>query len=117
MENKTLIGAATEEQIAAWKNIYGEVYSIEVEGHVCYLKKFTRETMKYALSRLKIRIDSESNEAVMDMEKMLEIGEIGLQHGWIDGSEEIKTNDRMWVVAALQAAELFSLAETRLKKL
>ncbi|MDR2424886.1 MAG: hypothetical protein LBD59_09220 [Prevotellaceae bacterium] len=77
--------AATEEQIAAWKKIYGEVYSIEIEGHVCYVKQFTRETMKYALSRLKIRIDGESNEAVMDVEKMLEIGEIGLQHGFIGG--------------------------------
>jgi hypothetical protein len=117
MEEKKLIGAASEEQIAAWKKIYGEVYSVEVEGHVCYVKQFTRETMKYALSRLKIRIDGESKEAVMDMEKMLEIGEIGLQHGFIGGSEEIKTNDRLWLSAAMQVGELFSLAETRLKKL
>ena len=112
-----LIGAATDEQIAAWKNIYGDVHSIEVEGHVCYIKGFTRETVKYALSRLKIRIDSETNEAVMDVEKMLEIGEIGLQHCFIGGSEEIKTNDRLWIAAAMKVGELFDIAEAKLKKL
>ena len=117
MKENELIGAATDEQIAAWKSMYGNVYSVEVGGHICYVKGFSRETIKYALSRLKIRIDSDTNEAVIDVEKMIEIGEIGLQNGFIAGSEEIKTNDELWIAVAMQVGELFNVAEAKLKKL
>jgi hypothetical protein len=125
-ENKTpevkpkvilLIGQADEMQIAAWKKMWGDVYEIQVGDHVCYVKGFDRTTMKYALSQLKMKVNTETKEVQMDMEKMLEVGEIGLQNCWIGGSEEIKTNDRLWVAAAMQVGELFELAETKLKKL
>jgi len=112
-----LIGKATEQQIEAWKKMWGDVYEIQVADHVCYVKSFDRTTMKYALSQLKMKVNTETKEVQMDMEKMLEIGEIGLQNCWIGGSDEIKTNDRLFVAAAMQVGELFELAETKLKKL
>ncbi len=118
MEDTKLIGQATEDQIAAWKNMHKQgVYAIEVEGHVVYIKGFDRQTMKYALSQLRIKIDTESKVAELNMEQMVEIGEIGLQNGWIGGSEEIRTNDRLWTAAALQVGELFEIAEANIKKL
>ena len=111
------IGKATEQQIEAWKKMWGDVYEIQVADHVCYVKSFDRTTMKYALSQLKMKVNTETKEVQMDMEKMLEIGEIGLQNCWIGGSDEIKTNDRLFVAAAMQVGELFELAETKLKKL
>jgi len=114
---KQLTGQATDEQIAAWKKIHGDVYSIEVEEHICYVKGFTREAMKYALSQLKVRIDTSTNSAEMDVEKMLAIGEVGLQNCFIGGSEAIKTNDRLWLSACMQMGELFEVAEAKIKKL
>jgi hypothetical protein len=116
-EKKQLIGQVAPEQIEAWKKLYGDIYSIEVKGHICYVKGFTRETAKYALSQLKIKIDTSNNSAEMDMEKLLAIGEIGLQNGFIGGSEAFKTNDNLWISAALQMGELFEIAEAKIKKL
>lgn len=50
---KELIGQATAEQIDAWKKQYGTIYSVVVEGHVCYLKKPDRKVMAYASTALK----------------------------------------------------------------
>jgi hypothetical protein len=112
-------GKASDEQIAAWKKMHGEgnIWEIEVEGNFCYVKGFDRQTMKLALSQLKMKINTEKKETEIDMQKMLEIGEIGLQNGWLGGSEEIKQNDRLWIAASMQVGELFDLAETKLKKL
>lgn len=110
-------GKASDEQIEAFKKMYGDVYEIQVEGHFCYVKGFDRTTMKLALSRMKMKIDIDKKETEIDMEKMLEIGEIGLQNGWLAGSEDIKQKDRLWIAASMQVGELFDLAETSLKKL
>lgn len=114
---QVVFGKATDLQVEAWKKMFGDVYEIQVADHFCYVKAFDRTTMKYALSQLKMKVNTETKEVQMDMEKMLEIGEIGLQNCWIGGSEEIKTKDRLWVAAAMQVGELFELAETKLKKL
>jgi hypothetical protein len=119
MKNETfkLKGEATPEQIEAWKTQHGDVYEIEVEGHVCYVKGFTRESMRFALSQLKIKINTQTQSAEMDMEKILNIGEIGLQNCWLGGSDEINTNSKLWMAAALQVGEMFEIAEARIKKL
>ena len=123
MELKTIAtvvegdGKATEEQIAAWKKLYGEVFEIEVRGKFCYLRGFDRATMKLALSQLNVKINTEDQSADFDMNKTIEIGEIGLQNCWLYGAEEIKNNDGLWIAASLQAGSLFNLEETKLKKL
>ena len=114
-------GKATPEQVEIWKKTYPEVYEINVEGHRCYLRGFDRTTMKFALSRLSIKVNPESAAAgkgvEINMEKMIEIGEIALQNCWLGGDDEIKTNDRLFIAAAMQVGELFDIAETSLKKL
>ena len=122
METKTdkkelRIGVATDEQIATWKKLHGDVFCITVKNHVCYLKGFDRKTMKYILSQLKVKVNTESKQAEMDMERIFEIGEIGLQNSWLGGSEEIRQKDELWVAAAMQAGELFQMVETHLEKL
>lgn len=113
-----LIGQATSDQIAAWKKMHkiDEIFELIAEGHACYLKPFDRAAMKYALSRMNLAT-GENGEVSIDVGKMIEIGEIGLQNGWLGGSEEIKTNDRLFVSIALQCGALFDLAEVNLKKL
>lgn len=111
------IGEAIESQIAAWKNMYGEVFEIAIEGHVGYVRGFDRATMKFALSQLKINVNTETRSAEMDFQKIIEIGEIGLKNCWLGGSEEILKNDRLYISAAMQVGELFDIAEVNLKKL
>jgi len=110
-------GKATEEQIAVWKKTYKDVYQIKVGEHYCYIRDFDRETMKYALSQLNMKVNTEKKEAEIDMEKIVNIGEIALQNCWLGGDEEIKNNARLWVSASMQAGELFNVEETELKKL
>lgn len=114
---ESLTGQATPDQIAAWKKLHGDVYEITVNSHVGYVRGFDRATMKFALSQLKIKLDKDSHGAEVSVEKMIELGEIGLKNCWIGGSEEILSNDRMFMAAALQVGELFEIAETTLKKL
>ncbi|MCL2245851.1 MAG: hypothetical protein FWC10_01920 [Lentimicrobiaceae bacterium] len=122
MGKKTEIaGKATLEQIEIWKKQYGEVYEIEVEGHYGYIREFDRETMKYALSQLKIKVDAdkkdEKNVTEIDMEKIVNIGEIGLQNCWLGGDELLRTNGRLSIAASMIVGELFDIAEGNLKKL
>jgi len=110
-------GKATEGQIAVWKKQHGGVYEIEVKGRFCYIREFDRETMKYALSQLNMKINTETKEAELDMEKVLGIGEIGLQNCWLGGDEEIKTSTSLFISACLQVGTLFEVAEGSIKKL
>lgn len=107
---------ATPEQIAAWKKLYGDVYEITVDGRTGYVRGFDRNTMKFALSQLKFKLGADSS-AEVSVEKMIELGEIGLQNCWLGGDDEILNNDRLFMAAALQVGELFEIAETALKKL
>lgn len=106
----------TPDRIAAWKKLHGDVYEITVDGHTGYVRGFDRNTMKFALSQLKFKLGADST-AEVSVEKMIELGEIGLKNCWLGGDEEIKNNDRLFMAAALQVGELFEIAETALKKL
>ena len=118
MSNKELEnGKATADQIAAWKKMHGDVYEVTVGGKFCYVRGFDRVTMKLCLSQMKMKIDTETKSTEIDMQKMLEIGEIGLQNCWLGGSEDIKAIDNLWIAASMQVGSLFDFAEADLKKL
>ena len=112
-------------QIEAWKKIYGEVYELTVRDKKCYLRKFDRATMSYALSLLTsdvdVNLENKSNPKVgkiqINPEKILKVGEIALQNCWLGGDEEIKTDDSLFVSAAMEAGTLFEMEESSLKKL
>lgn len=110
-------GKASDEQIKVWKKLHDEIFELEIEGNYAYLHGFDRATMKFALSRLNVKIDPSSSAAEMNLEKIIEIGEIAMQNCWLGGSEKIRTSERLFTAAAMQAGSLFEIAEVKLKKL
>lgn len=113
-----LKGTATPEQIAAWKQKYGEVNQISIDHHVCYLKRPDRATLSYALSQMKFGMGGDDGTSVeMDMGRMYKTGEAVMTNCWIGGSEEIKSDDSLWMNACTKASELIEFKEASLKKL
>ena len=101
-ENNELKGQATAEQIAEWKKKYGEVSGIIIDGHICYLRKVDRKTLSYA-----------STAGAKDP---LKFNEIILDNCWLGGSEEIKTNDTLFLSAGAKLAEFIEIKEAELVK-
>lgn len=122
MENNTnseLIGLATPEQIETWKKIHScdAIYRVRVQNHVGYIREFDRATMKCMLSLLEVKIEGDTQTSLnMNLEKIIEIGEIGLTNCWLGGSEAIKEKDKLYMSAAMQVGELFEFEEGELKK-
>lgn len=102
MKKKELIGVATPEQIEAWKKQHGDVFLIEVDGSVCYLKKPDRKTMKY--------VASAGNDPIRG-------NEILLENCWLSGDERIKTEDSLFFGVSSQLAEIIDVKKADIKKL
>lgn len=102
-ETKTLIGQATEEQIAEWKKQYGDIWAATCDGHVAYLKRPSRKALSYA--------------SVAGKENPLKFNELLLNDCWIGGSDEIKTNDSLFLGVSARLAELVEIKEAELGKL
>jgi hypothetical protein len=102
MKEQELKGQATADQIAEWKKQHGQVSGIIVDGHICYLKPVSRKTLSYA-----------SSTASKDP---LKFNEIILDNCWLGGSEEIKTNDTLFISVSVRLAELIEMKEAELVK-
>lgn len=98
MQNKP-----TQEQINEWKKKYGEISVLRVEDKVAYLKTPNRKTLSYATS--------------VASKDPLKFNEILLDNCWIDGDEEIKTNDALFLSASSKLADLIEIKEATLEKL
>jgi hypothetical protein len=98
-----LIGQATPEQIEAWKKKYGKLYGIKVDGHICYLKKPDRKTLSYA--------------SVAGAKDPLKFNEVMLNNCWVGGSDEIKTDDEMFLGVSGKISELINVKEAELVNL
>jgi hypothetical protein len=85
MEEKHLIGQATQDEIAEWKSKhkYG-IYAIEVDGHIGYFKNPGRQELNCAMSK-------------SDKDKALEIYEELANVTFLGGSEEILKDDQMFI--------------------
>ena len=86
---KKLIGQATAEQIAAWKEEvkkkYGEtaeVYEYEVEGSVAYLRSVDRDTYSAAAAKVSTS-PAKFNELVIN-------------NIWLGGDEAIRKQDQFY---------------------
>ncbi|MCD8030078.1 MAG: hypothetical protein LUF04_10385 [Bacteroides sp.] len=97
-EDKTM-----EQKISEWKEKYGEVFQVEVDGHVAYLRKPTRKALGAA--------------AVVGKSDPMKYNEILLTNCWLEGDEEIKTDDSLFLGVSAQLAELIEIKEATLKKL
>ena len=80
----SLIGLATEDQVAAWKKEYPKgIYGLEVDGHIGYFKNPGRAEMNCAMSKV-------DKDAALDMFEDL------AQTTFIGGSEAVLVDDEMF---------------------
>lgn len=93
----------TPEQIAEWKEKYGSVYEIEVDGKKCYLHKPSRKTLSAA--------------TIAAQRDPLKYNEVVLNNCWIAGDAEIKTDDALYLGVSGQLSEIVEIKEASLKKL
>lgn len=94
---------ATAEQIKEWKDKYKDVYMISVDERSCYLRRPTRKELSYATMAAK-------NDP-------LKFNEVILSSCWLDGDDEIKTDDYLFLGASTQIANIVQVKEAELKKL
>lgn len=95
---------ATKEQIGEWKKKHPNgVYEIEVEGFVAYVKAPDRNTLGYA--------------ATIGAKDPMKFNEAILNHCWLAGDDEIKTNDKLFMGVAAKLDQIIETAEASIKKL
>ena len=93
----------TKEQIQEWKQKYGDVYVLNIEGKKAYLRTPDRQTLSYA-----------STLATKDP---LKFNEVVLNNCWRGGEEEIKTDDALFLAASSKLPDLIQIKEATLEKL
>lgn len=91
----------TKEQIKEWKAKHGELFEITVEDKSCILHRPTRKDLSYA-------------SAAKDPIKM---SEVMLNALWIDGDEEIKEDDSLFLAAIQKMQDILEVKEAEIKKL
>lgn len=91
----------TQEQIAAWKKQFGDIFKIEVDGKICILHKPDRKALAYAMS--------EKNQ--------IRQIEILLANCWIEGDEEIKTDTSLFLSVSQNIAAILELKQSEISKL
>lgn len=92
-----------EEQIREWKNKYGSVFELSVDGRRAYLRKPDRKTLSYA--------------STAGQTDPLKFNEVLLKGCWLGGDEEIRTDDELFLAASAKLGELIQVKEAELKKL
>lgn len=97
------IGEATPEQIEAWKKKHGELKAVKVGGHVAYLKTPDRKAIAYASS--------------VGTKDPLKFNEIILNNCFVGGSEEIKTDDTLFISVCKVLPDLIEIKEAELVNL
>lgn len=97
-----LQGTATAEQISVWKQKHGDIFKVEVDGSVCYLRKPDRKTMSYVATL--------GNNPVRANEALLE-------NCWLGGDESIKTNDEKFFGVSVKLAEIVQIKDAEITKL
>lgn len=91
----------TKEQIKEWKEKYGELFQVTVEGKGCILRKPNRQDLSYSI-------------VVKDPIKM---SETLLNRLWVAGDEEIKTDDSLFMAVVNRMDEVLKVKEAEIKKL
>ena len=92
-----------EQKIEAWKKKYSEVFLYEADGKKCYLKKPDRKTLSAA--------------AVVGKNDPMKYNEVLLKNCWLEGDEQLKTDDGYFLGLSGQLAELIEIKEGEIKKL
>ena len=103
MNMETKVEKTIEQKISEWKAKHGDVFQVEVDGRVAYLKRPDRKVLGAA--------------AVTGKSDPMKYNEIILNNCWLEGDEEIRTNDAMFLGVSAQLAEIIEIKEATLKKL
>lgn len=93
----------TEEQIQEWKQKHGKVFKISCDGKSCYLKPPTRKVLGYA--------------SMAGKDDPLKFNEAILRECWLDGDEEIRTDDMLFLSVGQKLADLIQTKEAELEEL
>jgi hypothetical protein len=97
-----LKGLATAEQIASWKKEHGDIFQVEVDDSVCYLKKPDRKTMSY--------VATVGNNPIRANEALL-------QNCWLGGDDSIKTDDEKFFGVSAKLNEIVQIKDAEITKL
>ena len=100
---ETKVEKQIEQKISEWKAKHGDVFQVEVDGRVAYLKRPDRKVLGAA--------------AVTGKSDPMKYNEVILNNCWLEGDEEIRTNDAMFLGVSAQLAEIIEIKEATLKKL
>jgi len=103
MSKEKLTGQATAEQIQEWKDKHGDIFKIQVENSVCYLKAPNRKVLGYA--------------SVAGKDNPLKFNEVILESCWLGGDEMIKTDDSLFLSAGAKINGIVEVKEANLEKL
>ncbi len=109
MSKGRIIGQASAEQIAQWKDKYGDIFAFKVEDtddttHICYLRTPNRKDLSAATFAGK--------------DSPIKFNEVILRQCWLDGgSLAIRENDRMFLAVSGKIAEIIEIGEAELEKL
>lgn len=96
-------GLTIEQKIEEWKKKHGDIFLYEVDNKKCYLRKPDRKTLSAA--------------SVIGKSDPMRYNEIMLANCWLEGDEEIKTEDKYFLGISGRLAELVEITEGELKKL
>lgn len=90
-------------EIAGWKKKHGDVFAYEADGKVCYLHRPSRNAIAAA--------------SVVGKEDPFKFAEIVLTNCWIDGDEELRTDDKYFMGLSQKISVLMEFKVGELKKL
>lgn len=93
----------TKEQIEAWKKQHGDVFKIEVEGRIAYLKSPDRKTLSFA--------------GAAGIKDPFKFNEVILKGCWLAGDMELQTNDGLFLAVGSKIVEIIEVKEAILTKL
>ena len=94
----------TEEQIAKLKKAHGTIVKITLEsGESCLLRKPTRKELSYA--------------SMAGQNDPIKFSELILNGCWLDGDEQIKIDDELFLGASQVIGELIKVKSAELEKL
>lgn len=102
-EVKKSASTLLKEKISVWKKKYGRIFLIEVEDKKAYLKRPDRKALSAA--------------AVVGGKDPMKYNEVLLNSCWIEGDEELRTDDSYFLAVSAKLAELIEIKEAELKEL
>lgn len=90
-----------KQKVEEWKKQHGEIFQLETQGKSCIVRKPTRKEYSY----------------VSVVKNPIKAQETLLNQIWLDGDEEIKTNDDLFFAVCSQLEYVLAIKEAEIKKL